>query len=105
MLESEFKDRHVIPWLRSITCYFFVKEAVAIRGIPDIIGCYKGMFFALELKRCKLDANKKTGRIVQQRYNLSLIHSNQGFAAIVYPENFEEVKLRFSSSCQPSVMQ
>jgi len=89
MLEKNFKQK-VRKRLNSVPdLYYFVKEAVAIRGIPDIIGCYKGTFFAWELKRSEKEANKKTGRIVLQRHNLSKIKSSGGIGEIVYPENFE----------------
>lgn len=71
--------------------YHFTKEAVSIRGIPDLIGCYKGRFFALELKRSKKEAEKKTGRIVLQKYTISLINKAGGIGRIVHPDNWEEV--------------
>lgn len=70
--------------------YYFVKEALAIRGIPDIIGCYKGRFFAWELKRSRQEAEKTTGRIVLQRYSLGLIRKAGGLGEIVHPDNFQE---------------
>lgn len=73
--------------------YFFVKEALALRGIPDIIGCYHGVFFAWELKRSSKESKKKTGRIVLQKYILDKIRKSGGIGEIVYPENYDE-KLR-----------
>ena len=72
-------------------CYHFTKEALAIRGIPDIIGCYKGRFFAMELKRSEKEASKRTGRIVLQRYTLRLIQKAGGFGWMVHPDNLESV--------------
>lgn len=95
MLEKEFRDKHVRPWLKLIECYYFIKEAAALRGIPDIIGCYRSMYFALEIKKNKTEASRRTGRIVQQRYELKKITDHGGFGAIVYPENFEEMKKNF----------
>jgi len=92
--ENEFRDRRVIPFLKSIKgLKYFIKEAVSIRAIPDIIGCYKGKFFALELKRSLKEANKKTGRIVAQKYWLEtwMIEADAK-TFLVYPENFEEFK-------------
>lgn len=70
--------------------YHFTKEACAIRGIPDLIGCYKGRFFAWELKRSAKEASKTTGRIALQRYTLKLICKAGGIGRIVHPDNFEE---------------
>ena len=90
MLEHAFqkivKDRlKEIPGL-----YHFTKEALSIRGIPDLIGCYRGTFFAWELKRNKKEAAKKTGRIVLQRYTLGLIEKAGGHARLVHPDNLEQ---------------
>jgi len=42
----------VIKWLKTLDCCWFVKipGSPYLRGIPDLIGCYQGRFFALELK-------------------------------------------------------
>lgn len=90
MLERSFK-RKVISELKGIKdCYFFVKEAAAIRGIPDIIGCYKGRFFAWELKRSQKVAETWRDGHELQKYNIKKINDSGGIGRIVYPENFEE---------------
>ena len=70
--------------------YFFTKEALAIRGIPDIVGCYKGRFFAWELKRNLPSTLRKTGRIVLQKYTIGLIRRAGGIGEFVCPENFQD---------------
>jgi len=77
--------------------YHFTKEALALRGIPDIIGCINGRFFALELKKSRSEARKTTGRIVLQRYTMLEISRAGGYAVFVYPENWQMVRkaLRF----------
>lgn len=70
--------------------YHFTKEALSIRGIPDLIGCYKGRFFAWELKRSAKEASKTTGRIALQLYTLKLIRKAGGIGRVVHPDNFEE---------------
>lgn len=94
MIENKFRDSQLIPWLKSIDgLKYFIKEALAIRAIPDIIGCYKSKFFALEVKKSKAEASRKTGRIVQQRYWLATwAEEANAFTSFVYPENLEEVK-------------
>lgn len=72
------------------SCWFFIKEAKSIRGIPDIIGCINGRFFALELKSAK-SFSKDTGRQALQTYRLRQIYEANGFGAFCYPENFERV--------------
>lgn len=97
-LEHDFQ-KVVKKRLKSLpNCYHFTKEAAAIRGIPDIIGCYQGTFFAWELKRSEAEARKKTGRIVLQRHVIGLIRKAGGIGEIVYPENFEEKLTQLLSS-------
>lgn len=90
--ENIFRDNDLRPQLNKLTnCWYFIKEAVGLRGIPDIIGCINGKFFALEVKKCKKDANRNTGRIVMQKYICKKINDIGGFARFVYPENCVEV--------------
>ncbi len=90
MLESSFKKK-VISVLKEIDgLYYFVKEAAAIRGIPDIIICYKGKFIAWELKRSQAVANSKRDGHELQKYVIKKINLSGGMARIVYPENFKE---------------
>lgn len=71
-------------------CYYFVKEAMALRGIADIIGCYKGKFFAWELKRDhKAYVCKREGYELQ-KYNLERAGNAGGIGRVVYPGNFDE---------------
>ena len=71
-------------------CYYFVKEAAALRGIADIIGCYKGRFFAWELKRSESAAHSKRDGHELQLYHLELVKRANGIARVVYPENFDD---------------
>ena len=89
--ESLFKDK-VMARLKELgpDCFVFVKEAGSIRGLPDIMGCYKGRFFGWELKKSLADTQKRTGRIVLQRHRLQQIQKAGGHAALVCPENLDE---------------
>ena len=82
--ETKFK-MHVIGRLRTETdAWFFKVQQVALGGIPDIIGCWNGKFFAWELK-------SKCGKPSKlQLYILEKIKDAGGHTAVVYPENFEE---------------
>jgi hypothetical protein len=89
--ETKFKNK-ILPRLKKITnSYWFVKEAVSLRGIPDLIGCINGTFVGLELKKSEAEARRQTGRIVRQRHELKTIRAAGGYGEIVYPENFEEI--------------
>lgn len=90
-LESKFQRRFKDRIDELPNSVFFVKEAGSIRGISDIIGCVNGKFVALELKRSLKEASKNTGRIVLQKHFLNKISRADGFSALVYPENEDEI--------------
>ena len=85
-LESQFKKRVKADLDQLPECYYFVKEALALRGIADIIGCVNGCFFALELKRDKKQAEKKIGRIMLQRHYLKKVKQSGGYGVITFPD-------------------
>lgn len=89
--ESTFQHK-LIKMLRKIPkSSFIVKEAKAIRGIPDIIGCIDGTYVALEVKKNKGEAQKNTGRICLQKKFIRDIQCVGGYASFIYPENHEEI--------------
>lgn len=55
-------------------------------GVPDIIGCYKGCFFAIE---CKAGSNKTTE--LQER-ELEKIRRAGGVAIVINEGNLADVK-------------
>lgn len=55
-------------------------------GIPDIVGCYRGYFFAIE---CKAGRGKPTA--LQDR-ELELIREAGGVAWVINEDNLEEVR-------------
>lgn len=80
-------QRRVLDRLRTIPDSWWEKIAqVSIRGTPDIIGCVRGHFVALELKRAP---NAKIDQL--QLHKLDKIEEAGGLALVVNPENFEEV--------------
>ena len=52
-------------------------------GVPDIVGCYKGFFFAIE---CKAGKGKTTAL---QEKNLNAIVATGGLAAVINEDNIE----------------
>lgn len=55
-------------------------------GIPDIIGCYNGLFVAFE---CKANGNKPTA--LQER-ELNAIRTAKGLAFVVDENNLDDIK-------------
>ena len=107
MTENEWRDRKIVPWLNSLAkaglpIYWFIKEAGAVRGIPDLVICVNGFFVVWELKRSRAEAEKQTGRIVLQRYTLTRVERANGRGRIVHPENLEELKKEILEMLSPT---
>ena len=84
--ESKVKKR-VVDQLKQLGAYYFypVTGGYGASGVPDIVGCYKGKFFAIE---CKAGKNKPTP--LQQK-NLDAIAAQDGAALVVNEENMAGV--------------
>jgi hypothetical protein len=83
-------------------CYYFVKEALALRGIADIIGCYRGKFFAWELKRSERVAKNNREGYALQKYNLERVKAANGVGRVVYPENLDEALVELMTAASPA---
>lgn len=67
-------------------CFYPVAGGFGSAGIPDIVACYMGRFFAIE---CKAGKGKTTA--LQDR-NIAQIKDAGGFAIVVNEENLIEVQ-------------
>lgn len=69
--------------LVELGAYYFqpVTGGYGSSGVPDIVGCYNGKFFAIE---CKAGKGKTTA--LQDR-NIALIHTAGGKAIVVNEDN------------------
>lgn len=78
----------VVTQLKAMGAYYFypVTGGYGSSGVPDIVGCYKGLFFGIE---CKAGSNKPTA--LQQK-NLDDINKADGFAMVVNEDNFYTVR-------------
>lgn len=79
--------RHVVQQLKTLGAYYFypVTGGYGASGVPDIVGCYKGKFFAIE---CKAGKNKPTP--LQQK-NIDAIAAQGGAVWVVNEDNMEGV--------------
>lgn len=77
----------VTKQLKQYGAYYFypVTGGYGASGVPDIVGCYRSRFFAIE---CKAGSNKPTA--LQQK-NLDDINKNGGFALVVNEDNLDAV--------------
>ena len=55
-------------------------------GIPDVVGCYNGLFVAFE---CKANGNKPTA--LQER-EINAIRTAKGLAFVVDENNLDDIK-------------
>ena len=87
-MTPEAKVKHKVrEILKKFGCYHFapVTGGYGASGVPDIIGCYRGYFFAIE---CKAGGNKPTEL---QLRNIAAIAENGGWVVVVNEANIEEV--------------
>ena len=78
----------VVKQLKELGAYYFypVTGGYGASGVPDIVGCYYGRFFAFE---CKAGNNKPTP--LQQK-NIDQINAMKGIVAVINEENMHEVR-------------
>jgi len=86
--EKKVKDK-VIAILKAYGAYYFypVTSGYGASGVPDIVGCHKGKFFAIE---CKAGRNIPTA--LQER-NMQKIRESGGVAIVVNEDNIKDVEV------------
>ena len=82
--ETRFQERVKRRLIKVPNLWLVKAQMVAIRGIPDILFCYRGNFFAWELKVGDNKASKL------QAWRIQEIRKAGGHARVVTPENFEQ---------------
>jgi len=84
--EKKVKNE-VVKVLKTFGAYYFypVTGGYGASGVPDIVGCYKGRFFAIECK-----AGKGTTTALQER-NIAQIVAQGGLAIVVNENNISDV--------------
>lgn len=84
--EAKVKKK-VVEQLKQLRAYYFypVTGGYGRSGVPDIIGCYEGLFFGIE---CKARNNKPTPL---QEKNLKEIRAAGGLDMVVNEDNMHEV--------------
>jgi len=84
--EKKVKTK-VVAILKELGAYYFypITGGYGASGVPDIVGCYKGKFFAIE---CKAGKGKTTAL---QDKNIAQIIAQGGLAIVVHEDNMEDV--------------
>tara|TARA_R100000734_G_C3315424_1_gene107367 strand:- start:1553 stop:1861 length:309 start_codon:yes stop_codon:yes gene_type:complete len=90
--EKKVKNK-VVAILKEHKAYYFypMTGGYGRSGVPDIVGCYRGIFFGIE---CKAKGNQPTAL---QSKNLSDIMSAGGMAMIVNENNISDVEYMLRS--------
>jgi Holliday junction resolvase len=88
--EAKVKKK-VVAQLKEMGAYYFypVTGGYGFSGVPDIVGCYKGIFFGIE---CKSGSNKPTAL---QDKNLTDIRKQKGIAVVINEGNIDSVQTIF----------
>jgi hypothetical protein len=86
--EKKVKDK-VIAILKAYETYYFypITNGYGASGVPDIVGCHRGKFFAIECK-----AGKNIPTALQER-NMQKIRGSGGVAIVVNEDNIKDVEL------------
>ena len=86
--EKKVKDK-VVAILKAYEAYYFypVTGGYGASGVPDIVGCHKEKFFAIECK-----AGKNTPTALQER-NMQKIRESGGVAIVVNEDNIKDVEV------------
>lgn len=85
--EKKVKQK-VAKQLKEMDAYFFYPATGGYGrgGVPDIVGCFQGKFFAIE---CKAGKNTTTAL---QKLEINNINESGGNAWVVNEENVDSVK-------------
>tara|TARA_R100000084_G_C4590370_1_gene118146 strand:+ start:261 stop:563 length:303 start_codon:yes stop_codon:yes gene_type:complete len=80
--------RKVVAQLKEMGAYYFypVTGGYGQSGVPDVVGCYKGIFFGIE---CKAGSNKPTPL---QDKNLTDIKKQKGIAVVINEKNVDNIR-------------
>ena len=89
--EGKVKKK-VVAYLKEIGAYYFFPATGGYgkSGVPDIVGCYKGRFFGIEVK-----AGKNTPTELQ-KHQLKLITEAGGIAIVVNENTLHSMEYRLN---------
>lgn len=89
-MTPEAKVKHAVKkMLTARGAYFFMPATGGYgrSGVPDIVGCHRGMFFAIE---CKAGDNQPTALQLRE---LDAVQMHDGYIAIVNEKNLLQVEV------------
>ena len=80
MKSEQTIQSEILKYLKSVGAYTIKVSAATKAGIPDIIGCYKGRFIAIEVKRPETKTNVSPLQVA----NITMIINAQGEALVAW---------------------
>jgi len=86
----KLKVRAILDWHDDVYYFTPMTGGYGRSGVPDIVGCYKGYFFAIECK-----AGKGTTTALQDK-NIKEIEKAGGRVIVVNENNLEDVRIMLS---------
>ena len=85
MTEQQIQKK-IITYLEKEGCYVVKVMSASKAGVPDILGCYEGIFFGIEVKTPTTSNNVSK----LQEYNLDKIRDSGGHSLVAW--NVEQVE-------------
>ena len=79
-MKEQTIQRKIIKYLESQGCYVVKVIAASKSGVPDIVGCYEGVFFGIEVKTPTTRNNVSK----LQEYNLDKIRQAGGHSIVAW---------------------
>ena len=70
----------IVKYLESQGCYVVKVISASKSGVPDILGCYEGIFFGIEVKKPETASNVSK----LQEYNLDKIRESGGHSLVAW---------------------
>lgn len=88
MAEEKSFENKIKTYLKEQSCYFvkYFANRNTKSGIPDILACVNGAFLAIEVK-----SSTGTPKPLQI-HNIKKINTAGGYAVIVAPKSFDDLK-------------
>ena len=80
LMNEQQIQKKIIKYLESKDCYVVKVISASKAGVPDIIGCYNGVFFGIEVKTPGSAGN--VSRL--QEYNLERIRETGGHSIVAW---------------------
>ena len=80
MATEQTLQKNIVKYLEDQGCYVVKVISASKAGVHDIIGCYNGVFFSIEVKTPQTRNNVSK----LQKYNVDLVHRAGGQSLVAW---------------------